>query len=290
MSAGAAGARGRSGPHPGRVEILGIGVDVVTAKEAVERVASFWREGAAEEREPGREREPDRGERRPVEGAPRPRAARQVVTLNPEMIMAAQESAELREALATSALVVPDGIGVVWASRVLGTPLPERVAGIDLAAALLEVAAREGRKVFFLGGKPGVAEEAAERLCRRCPGLRVAGVHHGYFTEAENDRVVEVIAGASPDLLLVGLGAPKQELWIRRHRDRLGAHVAIGVGGALDVFAGRVRRAPQGWQRLGLEWAYRLIQEPRRYRRMLALPRFAAAVLWDRWQRRRRVR
>src|SRR5690606_23752626 len=111
------------------------------------------------------------------------------------------------------------------------------------------------------------------------PGLRVTGVHHGYFSEAENEAVLSMIAERAPDLLLVGLGAPKQELWIHRHRDRLRARVAMGAGGALDAYAGRVRRAPRLWQKLGLEWAYRLVQQPRRFRRTLVLPRFAWAVL-----------
>jgi len=288
-----------------RIEILGVGVDVVTADEAVRQLTSFWQEegasaavhagrcepsaSAAHEQSAGRtcgRSARDPGEQSVRDAGEQSCAAfktHQVVTLNPEMIMAAQHDGELRRALEESSLVVADGIGVVWASRVLRQPLPERIAGIDLAVAVLQVAAAQGRAVFFLGGEEGVAERAAERLCRRFPGLRVAGVHHGYFTEAENHRIVRMIAEKAPDLLLVGLGAPKQELWIYRNLGFLGARVAMGVGGALDVFAGRVKRAPVAWQKLGLEWAYRLIQQPWRFRRMLALPKFAAAVLRRRW-------
>ena len=136
----------------------------------------------------------------------------------------------------------------------------------------------------LLGGRPGVAAEAADRLIASYPGLRVSETLHGYFTEAESESIVQRIAKAAPDLLLVGLGAPKQEIWIHRNLDRLRVPVAMGVGGALDIFAGRVRRAPAVWQRLGLEWAYRLLQEPRRLGRMTALPRFAVAVLWRQWK------
>jgi len=258
-----------------RVDILGVGCDRVTAREALERILSFW-DGTGAGDLSGTAS--PRGQAPPGAGTAE-QGCFQVVTLNPEMIMAAQRDPALRDALNASALTVPDGIGVVWASRLLGDPLPERVAGIDLAEAALEAAAREGRTAFFLGAEPGVAEAAAERLCRRIPGLRVTGVHHGYFSEAENEAVLSMIAERAPDLLLVGLGAPKQELWIHRHRDRLRARVAMGVGGALDVFAGRVRRAPRLWQKLGLEWAYRLVQQPRRFRRTLVLPRFAWAVL-----------
>ena len=162
--------------------------------------------------------------------------------------------------------------------------MPERVPGVDLASLAIKAAALQGRTVVLLGGRPGVASEAAERLKARYPGVRVSGAFHGYFTEAESESLVLQIRKAAPDLLLVGLGAPKQEFWIRQNLDRLGVRVAMGVGGTLDIFAGRVKRAPAVWQRLGLEWAYRLLQEPRRAWRMTALPRFVAAVLWRKWK------
>lgn len=250
-----------------RVDILGVGVDVVTAQEAVRRITSFWAGASAS------------GDTGIVSTGFSRRTCHQVVTLNPEMIMAAQADAGLLRILRESSLVVADGIGVVWASRVIGRPLPERVAGVDLASALIGEIARQGRTIAMVGGKPGVADEAARRLRERHPGLRVSVTFHGYFTEAESESIVAQIAGASPDLLLVGLGAPKQERWIYQNLERLNARVAMGVGGALDIFAGTAKRAPVVWQRFGLEWAYRLLREPWRAKRMTALPKFAFAVL-----------
>lgn len=250
-----------------RVDILGVGVDVVTAQEAVRRITSFWAGASAS------------GDTGIVSTGSSRRTCHQVVTLNPEMIMAAQADAGLLRILRESSLVVADGIGVVWASRVIGRPLPERVAGVDLASALIGEIARQGRTIAMVGGKPGVADEAARRLRERHPGLRVSVTFHGYFTEAESESIVAQIAGASPDLLLVGLGAPKQERWIYQNLERLNARVAMGVGGALDIFAGTAKRAPVVWQRIGLEWAYRLLREPWRAKRMTALPKFAFAVL-----------
>lgn len=241
-----------------RVTILGVGVDVVTADEAYRRIRSLWQ---------GRDDEP----------------CHQIVTLNPEMIMAAQRHPELLGVFNDSTLAVADGIGVVWASRVLGRPVPERIPGIDLASRLIAAVARDGRSLALVGGRPGVALEAARRLQERHPGLRVSAAFHGYFSEAEGESIVAEVARAGPDLLLVGLGAPKQELWIHRNLRRLNARVAMGVGGALDVFAGKAKRAPVTWQRFGLEWAYRLLREPRRAKRMTALPKFAVAVLRSKW-------
>jgi N-acetylglucosaminyldiphosphoundecaprenol N-acetyl-beta-D-mannosaminyltransferase len=205
--------------------------------------------------------------------------AAHVVTANPEMIVRAHGDARLRHVLRAAELVVPDGTGVVWAARVLGRPVPGRIAGIDLTTALLGRAAESGRQVFFLGAEPGIAEQAAARLRERLPQLRIAGWHHGYFSQDRNGDVIERINASGADLLLVAMGVPRQELWIADNRDRLNVKVAIGVGGAFDVFAGKVRRAPAWLQRLGLEWAYRVIKEPRRVRRLGALPRFVWRTL-----------
>lgn len=204
-----------------------------------------------------------------------------VVTANPELVMAARSSPELQAVVRSASLVVADGIGVVWASRRLGDPLPERVAGVELMEALCGWAAAEGRPVFLLGGRPGVAEAAAQNLVRQFPGLQVAGTHHGYFPGAGSD-VVARVARSGAHLLFCGLGSPRQELWLWAHREGLGVRLAMGVGGSLDVLAGQVRRAP-GWvRRAHLEWLYRLVREPWRWRRQLALPRFAWAVLRSR--------
>lgn len=200
-----------------------------------------------------------------------------VVTANPEAVVRAQDDPEFAEVLRRADLVVADGIGVVWASRRLRRPLPMRVPGIELMEALCAHAARAGLRIFLLGGAEGVAEQAARTLLRRYPGLRIAGTHHGYF--AEDEPVVERIAGARADLLFVGMGMPRQEKWLSRRLPDLGVRLAMGVGGSLDVLAGRVRRAPGFVQRMRLEWLYRLLREPRRWRRQLALVRFVRAVL-----------
>ena len=195
---------------------------------------------------------------------------RYVVTPNPEFILAAEKDAAFRSVLNAAHLSLPDGIGVVYAARLLGKPLKGRVPGIDFAAGLLERLSASGGRLFLLGAKPGVAEEAGRRLCERFPGLTVCGTHDGYFQE--DAPVVEVVRAAGPDVLFVCLGAPRQELWMSRFGPETGAKLAVGLGGALDVFAGNVQRAPEVWQKLGLEWAYRLIKEPKRIGRMAKLP------------------
>lgn len=232
-----------------RVWVLGVPFDPVRLAEAADRVASLVESGGAH----------------------------LVVTANPELVMAARKDPELVRAVRGASLVVADGIGVVWASRRLGRPLPERVPGVELMEALCERAARQGWPIFLLGGLPGVAEQAAAELRRRWPGLPVAGTHHGYF-QVEG-AVVEAVACSGAALLFCGLGSPRQELWLSRHLDRLGVRVAMGVGGSLDVLAGRSTRAPAWLRRVHLEWLYRLLREPRRWRRQLALPHFAWLVL-----------
>lgn len=234
-----------------RIKILGVPFDPLGMEEAVERIASFM---AVDQ-------------------------CHLVVTANPETVMKAGEDRELMAILQEAQLVVADGIGIVWAARCLGTPLPGRVPGVELAEALVALAAQRGYRVYLLGGAPGVAAEAARCLERKYPGLVIAGVQHGYFSREEEEGVVAAVAAARPHLLLVGLGMPKQEKWIYRHRQRLGAAVAIGVGGSLDVFAGKVCRAPDWMCRRGLEWLYRLFSQPQRFFRMLALPRFVLKVL-----------
>lgn len=234
-----------------RISILGAEIDPLTLEEAVNRAAALVASGGAH----------------------------QVVTLNPEYLYRAQRERDLLEIAREAALVTADGVGIVWAARVHGFFLPERVTGIDLLLALCRRAAAEGWRVFLLGGRPGVAKEAAARLVRDYPGLTVAGTHHGYFSGAEEATVLEQIRAAQPQLLFVGLGAPKQERWIFQQRAALGSLVAVGVGGSFDVLSGRAKRAPAWMRRLGLEWLGRLLLEPRRWRRMLVLPCFALLVL-----------
>jgi N-acetylglucosaminyldiphosphoundecaprenol N-acetyl-beta-D-mannosaminyltransferase len=208
---------------------------------------------------------------------------RQVITLNAEIIYQAQSNPDLLQLINQADLVTPDGAGVVWASRYLGRPVPARVTGIDLVLALGPVAEVKGYRLFLLGAAPGVAEEAGQKLQESYPKLVVAGAYHGYFQPGspEEQQVLQMIRQAQPDLLLVALGAPRQEFWIRQHlaAGDLTVPVSIGVGGSLDVIAGRVERAPAWMRRCQLEWLGRLLREPRRWRRMLALPKFVLKVL-----------
>ncbi len=288
--------------------LFGARIDALTMSEVEERIADFIRAGSP----------------------------RQVVTLNPEILYRAQQEPALLDLINGAALVTADGVGIVWAARLAGKHMPERVTGIDLMLRLTARAAREGWRIFLLGGAPGVAEEAAARLKKQHPPLIIAGTYHGYFQEddgghqngdvegkkvtssdirnqvadwerdwagpfsrrAGDERenllfggrekgnlreteVLEIIRQAGPHLLFVGMGAPKQERFIARNLKELNVPVAVGVGGSFDVLAGRVKRAPLWMQRLHLEWLGRLLREPRRWRRMLVLPRFAWRALLE---------
>ena len=201
-----------------------------------------------------------------------------MVTPNPEIVEVCRENPAAREAVNGAALVLPDGIGVIKGAAMLGTPLKERVPGIEFAARLLEKMAGEGLSLYLLGAKPGVAEMAAERLRERYPGLRIAGVHDGYFQE--DGPIVQDIRRRGADAVFVCLGAPKQELWMAKNGPATGARLLCGLGGSLDVFAGEVKRAPKFWCDHGLEWFYRLCSDPRRLGRMMKLPLFLIHV----WQ------
>ena len=228
---------------------MGVGFDSLTIEEAVARAKSLMDE----------------------------RRAAYVVTPNPEIVMACRERAETMQAVNGADLVLPDGIGVIYGARILGTPLKSKLPGIDFITALMADMAKEGKSVFLLGAKPGVAETAAERLKVMHPGLIIAGTHDGYFKE--DAPVVAAVNAAQPDLLLVCLGAPKQELWMQRNQSALRIGLMAGLGGSLDVFAGNVKRAPKAFQKLGLEWFYRLLKEPKRIGRMMKLPKFLFACI-----------
>jgi N-acetylglucosaminyldiphosphoundecaprenol N-acetyl-beta-D-mannosaminyltransferase len=193
-----------------------------------------------------------------------------VVTPNPEFILDAETDLEFKTILNQADLVLPDGVGVVYSAKILGTPLKERVPGIDFSARMLETLNEMGGRLFLLGAKPGVAEQAGENILAQYPNIVLCGTQDGYFKDEL--AVVRQVSDAAPDLLFVCLGAPKQEKWIARWGVLTGAKLAIGLGGALDVFAGNVERAPEQWQKLGLEWAYRLKKEPQRITRMARLP------------------
>lgn len=204
----------------------------------------------------------------------------QLVTVNPEFVIAAQQDHAFREIINNAALALPDGIGLLKAARFLRTlPLPERVPGSDLVVRLAELSHRRGYRLYFLGAQPGVAEQAAARLTQRYPRLNVVGCYAGSPSLAENEAIVQRVRAASPDILLVAYGAPRQDKWIARNLARLQVPVCLGVGGSFDFIAGTAKRAPRWLQRLGLEWLHRLLMQPWRWRRIWnAVPRFSWLV------------
>jgi len=235
------------------VRILGVRVDNVTMEETLALFASWIETGKPH----------------------------QVVTVNPEFIMAAQLDAAFHVTLEEADLAVPDGAGLLWASRRLRQPLRERVAGADLVPQVAALSAREGYRLYLLGAAPGVAERTARALASDHPRVKIVGTYAGSPAPDEEEAIVARVRAAAPDILFVAYGAPKQDLWIRRNLARLAVPVCIGVGGAFDFIAGVTRRAPMWMRNAGLEWLHRLVYEPWRWRRMLALPRFAWAVLWS---------
>lgn len=238
-----------------RIDVLGVGFDSVTMDEAVERgMALLHTEGA-----------------------------HYVVTPNPEIVEVCRENAAAKAAVNGADLVLPDGIGVVKGAAMLGTPLKEKTPGIEFAARLMGKMAGEGMSLYLLGAKPGVAEQAAEKLAKQYPGLVIAGARDGYFKE--DAPVTEAIRQSGADAVFVCLGAPKQELWMAKNGPATGARLLCGLGGSLDVFAGVVERAPKFWSDHGLEWFYRLCKEPRRIGRMMKLPLFLVHVRQEKRKR-----
>ena len=225
-----------------RTDILGVGFDDLTLEEAAAAGASLVE---------------DQG-------------FHYAVTPNPEFLLAARKDQPFRQALLDADLVLADGVGVVYSAKLLGRPLKGRVPGIEFAQALMGWMAKHGKRLFLLGAKPGVAELAAANLRDRYPGLILCGTHDGYFKEDE--PVVQAIRESGADVVFVCLGAPKQEFWMAKHGPATGAHLMVGLGGSLDISAGVVERAPEGFQKLGLEWLYRLMKEPKRFGRMAKLP------------------
>ncbi len=238
------------------VDILGVPVDKVTMSGALEKVESFLES----------------------EGL------HTVYTPNAEIMMASQRDAQLKAILGQADLLVADGAGVVLASKILGRNLPERVAGFDLTRKVLALSGKIPIKLFLFGGKPGVAELAGENILKEFPSVEIMGCRDGYFKQEDENAIIDQINSSGAHILLAALGAPKQEHWIHRNKEKLKVKICIGVGGSLDVFAGNVKRAPEFFQKNGLEWFYRLCKEPWRYRRMLDLPRFTLLALKARIQ------
>jgi N-acetylglucosaminyldiphosphoundecaprenol N-acetyl-beta-D-mannosaminyltransferase len=234
-----------------RITLLGVPIDPVTAPEAV-----AWVAGAM--------------------GAGRPRM---LVSVNPERIMYAQANPGFAALVRRADLSLADGAGVMWAARRLGHPLPGRVPGVDFLSALAARGAVEGWRFFFLGGEPGVAEAAGRTLASAHPGFILAGTYAGSPDPAADEASVAAVRRSGAQLVFVAYGAPGEEAWLARNLERSGALIGMGVGGAFDFISGRVRRAPLFMRQHGLEWVHRLGQQPWRWRRMLALPRFVAAVL-----------
>lgn len=206
----------------------------------------------------------------------------QVATVNPEFVMRARRDHGFRQVLKNASLKTADGAGLMLAGRILGRPLPERVTGVELTRALARAAAQRGDRVFFLGAAPGVADAVAEALARESPGLQVAGSFAGDAAESGDAETVAAVRAGKADVVLVAYGCPAQELWLARNLEVSGAVIGIGVGGTFDYLSSRVRRAPSPLRRLGLEWLFRLLQQPSRAWRMTALPHFLLLVLRQR--------
>ncbi|MFJ8234709.1 WecB/TagA/CpsF family glycosyltransferase [Ureibacillus sp. NPDC094379] len=199
-----------------------------------------------------------------------------IVAINPEKIIKAKEDPALKKLLNEAEFQIPDGIGVILASKIQKGQITSRVTGVDMMLRLCQEAAKRKKPIFLYGGKPGVADKAADKLRKLYPGIIVAGTQDGY--EKDQNKVIEKINEAKPDLLFVAMGSPKQENWINANRDQLHPTIYQGVGGSFDVLAGTVKRAPEAFQKVGMEWFYRLIKEPKRLKRQLALPLFLLEV------------
>jgi N-acetylglucosaminyldiphosphoundecaprenol N-acetyl-beta-D-mannosaminyltransferase len=237
--------------RPGAIRLLGVRITPVSMDQALAHAREFIAEGSPH----------------------------MIVTSDATGVIRAQEDPELREIMDHADLVTADGQGVVLAARLLNVPIRERVSGVDMVQRLCEVATEAGRSVFLLGGAEGVGEAAAEKLREAVPGLQIAGVQHGYFAPEEEPAIIRRIRDAAPAVLFVAFGIPKQEKWIRAHMAELGVPVCIGVGGSFDVISGRLKRAPQWMRTCGLEWLYRVAQEPWRLPRLKALPKMAWIAL-----------
>ena len=235
-----------------KIDVMGLKFDSMTMDEALSRAEALLR-----------------GEK-----------AAYVVTPNAEIAYEALHDVQLREMLNGADLMLPDGAGVVLASKLQRTPVKQKVAGVDFAAGLLGVLERNGQSLYLLGGKPGIGELAAQKMLEAHPQLRIAGIADGYFQDEA--PVIAKINASGADALFVCLGAPKQERFMVQHRQELHVHLMAGLGGSLDAFAGTVQRAPAWMIRLNLEWLYRLIREPKRFRRMLRLPKYLWAVMLKR--------
>jgi N-acetylglucosaminyldiphosphoundecaprenol N-acetyl-beta-D-mannosaminyltransferase len=232
-----------------RVSILGVKIENVSLNEAVDRIEMMIKE----------------------------RESCLVVTANPEIILLTEKDQDFARCIDRAKMVTADGIGIVIASKLIGQPLKQRVAGIDMVSELFSRAQNKKYRFYLVGAKPGVADKAAENIKKTFPGIEIVGIQHGYFKD--DSEIIQDIMEKKPDILLAALGMGKQEKWIIDRIFHAGVPVSIGVGGSLDVFAGEAQRAPVWMQKAGLEWFYRLLKQPSRYERMLQLPLFLFKVV-----------
>lgn len=240
-----------------KVNILGVLFDSVTMHEATEKAKYFLEQNKLH----------------------------LIFTANPEIAMLAKNNSEFLNIINNGDLIVADGVGIVIGSKIIKQTLPERVAGYDLVQSIFNAIKDTGKTVYFFGAAPGVAKKAAKKMRIKYPGLNIVGVHDGYFSKEEELNILSEINELKPDLLLVGLGAPKQEKWLFEHKDSLNVKLAIGVGGSFDVMSGEIKRAPKIFIKLGLEWFYRLITQPTRIKRMIKLPVFLIEVLKSKFKK-----
>ncbi len=225
-------------PGSNRIEFMGCAIDSMTRQETLDQVLAWCREDGGK--------------------------ARTLITLNAALLMMMKSNPELARACNAGDIIVADGMPIVWSTKLLGTPLADRVAGVDLMQKLLEVGGEQGISVYFLGAKQEVIDTLLEICRQRYPGLKIAGSRNGYFSEGEHGEVIAGIAAAKPDILFIGMPTPFKEIWGERHREELGAKVIFGVGGSFDVIGGYVQRAPLWMQNIGMEWFWRLMMEPRK--------------------------
>lgn len=241
-----------------QANILGCRVDLVSLNQALEEIKTLLRDK---------------------------KPSAQIITINAEIVYEANRDSKLKAVINDAHMVTPDGIGVVWAAGQLGYKPQGRVTGIELLEAVCREGAKQGWKLFFFGSAPGVAEQAAVNLGKKYPGLKIVGNINGYFGPQDTADIIAAIKERAPDILLVGLGAPRQEYWINDYKEQLQIPVCIGIGGSFDVIAGNKKRAPAFMIKLNLEWLYRLISEPSRIKRQLALPKFVLLILKEKYRR-----
>jgi N-acetylglucosaminyldiphosphoundecaprenol N-acetyl-beta-D-mannosaminyltransferase len=243
-----------------RVDILGVPIDRVNMDDAVTRVHRFMSED-------------------------RPHM---IVTADSAGVVIAQHDPELLGIMRAADLITPDSAGILLAAKLLGTPLKERVCGIDVAQQICRICAEEEASIFLLGAAPGVADAAATNLVRKYPGLRIAGTQDGFFTD--DVMVVEQISRSGASVLFAAMGIPKQEKWVAERLNQLNVRIAIGLGGSFDVFSGNVQRAPEWMRNHGMEWLHRLVSNPKKITKVAHLPRFAVMAIQERLGLRKKSR